>query len=795
MIFTYRQFHNLLGLNASILCIALSNIAHAQDVAETLIKEVAPDEGLPADPAPDAGREIVVTAQGREQRLQDVPLSATVVSGASLEKANIRDLHDLSSHVANVRIASAPAAELLNIRGVGSGLNGTFEQSAGTFVDGVYRGRSRSARAALFDVDRVEVLKGPQTTFFGNNAIAGALNITTRTPGDYFDYNASILRGSDGEYAYEAGLTVPIDDAFSARIAGKAYGMDGYIKNDLTGGKGSHQRDWIGRISLVWQPTENFHSDLRLDRGRLRDDDAYPSQIVNCAPDTPTDNGLCAQYLAQDGDAADGKLDQHRTGIPSDYDYDFIEIAWRNELDLGGATLKSLTSHFDHDVYQTNSLFPLPLNGVAGTGLLLGGGSPESYKSFSQEIRLESASDGPVTYTLGAYFSQGKLRLGSAFGLYFAPLGAALTELGYNAASPLTSNTDFRQKDTSLSAFGALTWRASERLRINASLRYSTVAKEASRHVISGITDGSTLFPHADTIIAGTPEQQAAINTLLAIDGAPFVDGDRRDNKLMPGFGLQYDLADRVMAYASYTRGFKAGGFSSSSSINLFGPETVDAYEAGLKSSLLDNRATLNISAFWNDFNDLQEASNFLLPNGSTLSLIQNAAKARVRGVELGGILRFAPGITFNADIAYLDARYRDFPNGPCTPSQVLAIPNCQQDLSGARRAFAPEFSGNVGLDIAAPLAGGTLNFAPNLFFTSKYGQQVNGDPIFYQSGYAKLDARLAYARDNWELALIGKNLADKTTASFRNALQNFGSVFALVDRGRSVAVQFSIRR
>ncbi|MGE4305128.1 MAG: TonB-dependent receptor, partial [Novosphingobium sp.] len=314
---------------------------------------------------------------------------------------------------------------------------------------------------------------------------------------------------------------------------------------------------------------------------------------------------------------------------------------------------------------------------------------------------------------------------------------------------------------------------------------------------VSGVTDGSTLFPNLHTIIPGTVEQQTAINNLLSIDGAQYVDGDRRDTKLMPGFGLQYDLADRVMVYASYSRGFKAGGFSSTSSINLFGPETVDAYEAGIKSSLLGNSATLNISAYWNDFKDLQEASNFLLPNGTTLSLIQNAAKARVRGIELGGSLRLAPGVNFNADIAYLDARYRDFPNGPCTPSQTLAIANCAQDLSGARRAFAPEISGNVGLDLSTPLAGGTLSFAPSLFFTSKYGQQVNNDPLFYQSGYAKLDARVAFAgeKDNWELAVIGKNLTDKTTASFRNALQNFGSVFTLVDRGRSVAVQFSIRR
>ncbi|MGE4305068.1 MAG: TonB-dependent receptor, partial [Novosphingobium sp.] len=519
----FTRTRTALGISVVLLSLTAGHGAFAQERPQTLPQgeDLA---GASASASPADGGEIIVTAQGREQRLQDVPLSATVVSGASLQKDNIRDLQDLSSRIANVRIASAPATELLNIRGVGSGLNATFEQSVGTFIDGVYRGRSRSARAALFDVDRVEVLKGPQTTFFGNNAIAGALNITTRTPGRQFDYNASILRGSDGEYAYEAGVTVPIGGTLSARLAAKAYGMDGYIENDLTGGKGPHQRDWIGRIALAWRPGGDFRSDLRVDRGRSRDTDAYPSQIINCAPDTPTDNGLCARYIAQDGDAVDGTLDHHRAGIPSDYDYDFTEVAWRNELGLGGVTLKSVTSYFDHTVDANFNLFPLPLTGVAGTGLLFGVDSPESYRSFSQEIRLESANDGPLTYTLGAYFSHGRLHLGSTLGAYFAPLGAALTSVGYDATSPLTSNTDFHQKDTTWSAFGALTWHATERLRVNASLRYSAVAKDATRTVVSGVTDGSTLFPNLHTIIPGTVEQQTAINNLLSIDGAQYVD-------------------------------------------------------------------------------------------------------------------------------------------------------------------------------------------------------------------------------------------------------------------------------
>lgn len=754
------------------------------------------DPMTPADAGGDDGAEIVVTAQGRQQRLQDVPLSATVASGEQLASGNIRDLQDLGNHVANVRITSAPASDQLHIRGVGSGLNANFEQSVGTFVDGIYRGRSRSSRAALFDVDRVEILKGPQTTFFGNNAIAGALNITTRTPGDSFDYNASLLYGSDREYAVEGGITVPIDETLSVRVAGKAYGMNGYVKNDLTGDSGPHQRDWIGRATVVWKPSTDTTSTLRIDRGRARDDDAYPTQAVNCAPGTPTAQGLCARYIAQAGPAVDGKLDHHYAAQPSSFDYDFVEAAWRNELRLGSITLKSLTGYFDHEVDATFNLMPLPLIGVSGTNVLFGVSSPEKYHSFSQEFRLESDADAPFSYTLGAYYSRGKLQTESALGYFFAPLGAALGGVGYSAASPLSSATSFRQTDRTLSGFGAASWRATDSLRVNGALRYSVVRKTATRSVVSGIVAPGTLFPTRDGIIAGTAPQQAAINAVLAVDAAPYVDGSRTDKKLMPSIGIQYALGSNAMTYLTYTKGFKAGGFSSVSSINLFGPENVDAYEAGIKSTLFDNRVTLNVSAFWNDFKDLQEASNFLLPNGSSLSLIQNAGRARSRGIEAGTTIRISPAIGLTADLAYLDAKYTSFPNGPCRPSQVLASATCQQNLSGQRRQFAPKYNGNVTLNVAVPLGDHVVSFDPSLFFTSKYSQQVNNDPIFFQPGYAKIDARLAYGASDkrWEIALIGKNLTDKTTAGFRNSLQNFGSVFALVERGRSVALQLSIR-
>ncbi|SCW94420.1 TonB-dependent Receptor Plug Domain [Sphingobium faniae] len=204
--------------------------------------------------ASDQTGDIVVTAQGRSQQLRDVPVSVSVTSGDSLAQNNIVSLQELSTRLPNIRVSAGPASNILTIRGVGSGLNMGFEQSVGTFVDGVYRGRSRSTAAALFDLDRVEVLRGPQSTFFGNNVIAGALNIASRKPSRNFGANATALYSpSDGEYSIEAGVDLPASDALSVRLAGKILGMDGYVKNIARPHYGPRNRDGLARASLRWE--------------------------------------------------------------------------------------------------------------------------------------------------------------------------------------------------------------------------------------------------------------------------------------------------------------------------------------------------------------------------------------------------------------------------------------------------------------------------------------------------------------------------------------------------------------
>jgi len=743
--------------------------------------------------------EIVVTAQGREQRLQDVPISASVVSGDSLAKGNLRNLEDLGARLPAVKLTPGPASDLLNIRGVGSGLNAGFEQSVATFVDGIYRGRSRSSRAALFDIDRVEVLKGPQTTFFGNNAIAGALNITTRRaqPGGPFEYNASALYApADGEFNLEAGASAPLSETLGLRVAAKYFGMNGYVKNTYLDEDGPHQRDFVGRVALAWKPDDSLRTDLRVDYGRFRDRNSFPNEALNCPAESPPYSapaGLCARYLASYPPTAtsDDPADENASA-QSRFTLDFEEVALTNELDVGSHVLTAITSYYHHSVYNLAQLAPLPLTGIGGTASPFPTYTPENYRSFSQEIRLRSQPDQPIEYMLGGYFSAGRLTTSLYSGYYFAPMGAYAP--GYTTANtPIAVALYHREHDQTFSLFGSFTAHLADSLRLNGGLRYSIVEKDAYRESqigIGGDVPGEGFQPLP-------AEAQALIRAALGGRSGDFDDPDRTDRKLMPSVSLQYDVSDAVMTYASYTKGFKAGGFALSPNADIFDPETVDAYEVGVKGSLFDRRVQFGLSAFYSRYDNLQESTNVVLASGVIQAVVGNVAKAKSQGVEFSLTARLSPYLTLSSELGYLDARYIHYPDAPCTVLQTLSASPCSQDLSGSVRAYAPKFSGNVGLNFAYPMGDLELRVDPSMYFTTEYYQQASIDPLTLQGGYAKFDLRLGVgpADHRWEVALIGKNLTDKMTGSFRNNVPTSpGTIYALPDRPRSIAIQLSIK-
>jgi iron complex outermembrane receptor protein len=773
---------------------AWAQTAPAATPAATSVVQVEPE----AQDQAAAIDDVVVTAQRREQRLQDVPVSVAVTSGATIARTNIRSLEDLSFRTPALKVAKAANADILTIRGIGSGQNGGFENAVGTFVDGVYRGRSRSSRTALFDIDRVEVLRGPQTTFFGNNTIAGALNITTVKPSQTFGYNANLLYTPEtGEYGVEAGVTGPLTDTLSARGVFKFSGMDGYVYNDFLNADQPHMRDMIGRVALRWEPTENFRSDLRVDRVHNRDIGVHISEIEYCPPDAAYGNpaGACAAYIAKVGLAdVDDELNYRIYNGPSYFNYDMTEVAFTNALTVNDFVITSTTGYFDHDSAITTQGTPIGVTGVAGylrTPFL----NPETYESFSQELRLESPGEGFLRYVLGAYYAHANLVSEGYSGIYSAPFGQTYAPGFYTAADPIAQHRTLRQVEDNRSVFGALTANFTDHLRLNLGARYTSIQKTAHRSFEVGIGGA---IPGPDNFIPGPAAAQVLIINGFKVSAADFADPDATFSKFLPSASVQYDVFPNSTLYASYTKGFKAGGFADATTPIVFASEVADAYELGIKGTLARGSVYYGLNVYLSNFANLQESVTVVSPQGVTSSIIGNAAEARSQGVEASFSWRLSPNLSFRADGAYSDSKYLSYPGAQCTQLQAIGNPTCVQDLSGSVRAFAPEWTGSASLSATFPMANGyELRFDPSVYFTSKVYLTQAVDPLLAQGDYAKFDARLGFgpADRSWEVAVIGKNLTDELTYNQSSIVGTSpGTVSRFLDEPRTFSVTFSIR-
>ncbi|MCC6633827.1 MAG: TonB-dependent receptor [Gammaproteobacteria bacterium] len=771
--------------------------------------------------------EVIVTAQGREQRLQDVPVAVSVVSGADLERVNIKTLQDVTSRLANVKITTGTLTNPINVRGIGSGNNSGFEQSVATFSDGVYRPRSRSTNAALLDLERVEVLKGPQTTFFGANAIAGALNITTRKPGSEFSSNASALYAfDDGEYNIEGGVTLPASDTLSFRLAARVSGMDGYMRLRDGSDKGPHDKSLQGRASMRWTPSDSFRSDLRFDAGKSETDDAVPLEIVGCPPGAgypapappPPGRAPTNCFLALNAGVAsfEDDLDYHSNAPETWYDYDFYEGAWTNAFQTGVGTLTSITSYFHQEANNRTQLVPLDISPFTARNYdALPSEVREQYHQAAQELRFESKAGERVDYMVGAFYRQARWRNTSGTGFFFIPFGAILSGPPFNGppfnivTNPTQAYTGvplIRTSDKTYSAFAAATVKLTDQLSLDLGARYSKIEKTGSR----SLTFGTSVNNQFGTFVPfPTAANQIGACVILVCDNYGFSPQDRAnrtntgpykisDSDFMPSAGLQYKFNDDVMGYAKYTTGFKAGGFSGAATSNVFGPETVDAYEVGLKTSAQGGRLTTNLSLFRMEYKGLQETAY----SQTLASLVLNAAESVSQGAELTLDYRVTPQFALRADLALLNSEYKNFTNAPCKSADIVAA-RCGtvslggQDMSGQERPYSPDITGSVGFTWNVPVGSNELRIDPSVYFTSGYFMNAAADPLLRQGGHTKYDLRLGYGPEDtrWEVAFVGKNLTDKETLGIMLEIPGSpGTVSGFPERGRSLALQVTFR-
>ena len=749
--------------------------------------------------------EILVTAQRRTQRLQDVPISIVAFTGDEMAEANITNLTALAQNVPGVHIGSGGVrTTTLIIRGIGSGINQAFDQAVGVFVDDIYHGRSRVTAATFLDIERLEVLKGPQSTFFGNNVIAGAFSITTQKRTDIFNGNARAAYGQHGEYALEAAVGLPLTESLGIRLAIGATGHSGWIKNVHTDDTLPRESNWAGRAMVTFQPSDAINLNFKAERGESRVKGGLDWLVSACPPPFGAPAGFCASRIAQNLPLSpEDRLNSSSSGGDSNFAVE--EYVLTANIDIGDHALTSVTGIHKYDQYVKADQDFLPANSLHGH-------LSEKYNQFSQEIRLSSPIGGAIEYIAGLYYMDSRLQVNQEQ-VYFVNSQSIASNPTYAALVPylpLGHNIRYRQEEKSYAAFASVTWNVSDTFDVTAALRYSLADKEGVRTLVIGTAQDSYGG------IVSIPPQLFPIADRLNIGKTGVLNGKRRDDAWLPSVKVTYNLSDDVMLYASFSKGFKAGGFNgvdiTGSSANYpFAPEKVDSYEIGMKSRLFDRRLLFNVTAFRGSYKNLQVTQSVRTDAGASINVVSNAGVARTQGLELEMEWATHSPLRLSANVTYLNAKYLKYDGVSqttlgsfCRAGANAALRECQeafggappasQNLAGRPTLFAPRWSGNVDVSYAIHLpAGMTLTPRISPSFSTGYAIEGTLDPRLSENGYVRIDAgiKLAGRDDDWTLAIIGKNLTNEQIRDVGAPLGTApGTFVAQYQRPRSVVLQ-----
>jgi len=778
-------------------------------VAVTGILLLAAFAASAQEPAPDAVLEvIVVTAQKRTESLQDVPLSVAAVEGEKMLEAGIKDLSDMNGYVPNFEKADTSIGQYLIIRGIGSGMNQGFEQSVVQYMDDVALGRSVLARMPFMDLERIEVLRGPQNVLFGKNSIAGALSIVTAKP-------TRELTGRVGleyqpEYNSREGTLVvsgPFSDTVRGRIAARYYDEDGYFKNNLTLRDEAQRREAAIRGTLAWDITDTLDAALKYEhdtfdyKGRT-DEMLFTYQNPN--PSSPF-YGLTYPQIAaalgamvgQDIGSDDGRQDFRRNTNINEWSNNDVNVATLTvNWDLGWSTLTAVTGYADYKIDEDND--------TDGSGIdVFTTTQKEKYDQFSQEIRLVSPGSQKLDWIAGAYYQDWNLKFESDFNTDGQNLFTALGALG-GPYAPLASLAwvhnvrEYTGDSTTWAVFGQGTWNPTDALHLTVGARYTQEKKTGTR-VLDIVNAQTGMFDLMQAIV-GSSVFGVDFKTLGEVTGGAYpihdLSGKRNEGAFTPSAIVQYDISDGVMLYASAAKGYKAGGFDARGNKATgqfeYKNESVISYETGVKSAFLGGTTELNAALFYSDYNDLQ-VSQF---DGTLGFVVGNAAAATVQGAEIEGRWAIATGLMLSGSLGYLDFSFDNYDGAACTAIHTVLTGEKLCDYAGKANIFAPKWTGTVSLDWAMPISSFlSLHTTVDANYRGSQYVDVTLNPDIKQDAATKLNARLALESDSWSVALVGKNLTDETTISFITDTPLSNSVGApaytgYVDRPRTIALQ-----
>jgi iron complex outermembrane receptor protein len=746
------------------------------------------------------GSDIVITARRRQERLQDVPIAISVLDGKSISNAGAFNVNRLQQLQPALQFYSSnPRNSAINIRGLGApfGLtNDGIEQGVGLYIDQVYIGRIGASTFDFVDVDRVEVLRGPQGTLYGKNTTAGAVNITTRAPSFTPEARAEISTGNYGFFQLKTSASAPIAaDKLAVRISTSLSKRGGTIY-DTAIDKNLQKQDNFGvRGQLLWQAAPNLDFTLMGD---------FSVQNPYC----------CVQYYARVG-ATQRPLARQYAALAAAFGYkppsfdpfDRVtdldaSINSRQEVggvslvgnwDLGAATITSVSAwrYWDWKPANDRDFIGLPITTVSQ--------NPSQQKQWSQELRIASNGKNKLDYTAGVFvFHQTIDTQGSQVQ---GPAASRWLLSGADASNPnvlngLTSTNTISFDNTSFAVFGKLNWAVTDRLHIQPGLRLNydkksgfynaVVSLHNSQYNFDATADNVAALLAAQPTAAARATFQNQINTLAPQRYSP----DFSAWNVSGDINVSYDFTDDVHFYATYARSFKSGGInlsglplnSTSTGVDLstqtVKPEKVNHFEAGLKTQFLDRKVTFNLAAFWTEISDYQ-----VTVNNNAINVIRgylaNAAKVRVRGVEWDSSFRPSPRANLYFNGAFTDAKYVDFKNAPCPPELsggTATAPGGVTDPAGTAGGRSPAFcdiSGQIlpgiskwafsfGGEYNVPVGDGQAYVGYDGSYRSKFSSNPSRSLYTDINGYSLSNFRAGYRTDKWNLYGWVRNAFDQ---------------------------------
>ncbi|WP_419252982.1 TonB-dependent receptor [Caulobacter sp. ErkDOM-YI] len=701
---------------------------------------VSAQEQAPAATAGLSVDEVVVTARRREENLKDVPVAVSAYSGETLARQGGADITVLQQTTPNITVQTARGSNstlISYIRGIGQQdpLWG-YEPGVGLYVDDVYIYRPQGAVLDVFDVERIEVLRGPQGTLYGRNTIGGAIKYVTKRLGNEAHGKVRGTYGSFNQTDLLVSGQTPVGGGLSVGGAYALYKRDGYGKNLTTGAEHYNKDVQAIRLSAEYAPNEDLFFRLAYDKVQ---DDSNPRHGHRELPALVGGYKVLDTYDTQAGFGDDNSVETEGLSLTGEW----------NASDT--VTLKSITaSRKGH----TDTV--IDFDGTPANTLDI----PADYddRSFSQELQAVYSDDN-VQGVFGLYYMNSQAS--GEFDTIAGNLGLAIADGG-------------KVSTQSFAAFFDFSANLSERFKVSLGARATRDHKRSTTYRLFYL--GASRTPYQ----GGTPRPILQTRTNYG--------AQTTFSQFTPRISASYELSDDLNTYASFSKGFKSGGWDmrgdaliTPQTVNGYKPETVDAYEVGLKGYLFDRRVSFASAAFLSKYHDQQVSTQVVVPSGIASS-IDNAGEATMYGVEFEAKAKLTANLSANVALGYIHAEYDTFsrfvPGGAPNPLNTsTTVPAGGQVINVAKLyglQNTPEWTGNLSLTWTADVAGGLLAVTPMISYRGDYQQFELPLPLLDQKAYTLVDMTAIWTApgNHYKLALTGKNLTDER---YRIGGYNFG--------------------